>query len=336
MKKVIQGFLFATVLLSACAKTSNDEVAIPNETEKVMANNRVMCGTDALLKEQSLAHPEIKTRLAEIETQTQQFISNTTAQSRMLATGVLEVPVVWNVIYSNLTENISDAQLQSQLDALNRDFAAVNTDYNLTPAVFQSVRSGNCKISFVKKQTIRKYNARTSWNYNQEMKSTTTGGLNPTTPTTALNIWVVNQIYSNGGSVVAFAQPPGYTFSTDGVVLTHRFCGSIGTANISYYKLGRIGVHEVGHYFNLKHMWGDDSSASTCGLSDDVNDTPPATVATFYCPAFPTNNACTGKPLMTMNYMDYVDDPCKYMFTTGQRLRMQATFAVGGPRAGLR
>ena len=80
---------------------------------------------------------------------------------------------------------------------------------------------------------------------------------------------------------------------------------------------------------NLRHIWGD----ATCG-NDLVNDTPVANAANFGCPSYPHLSTCTGKPIeMTMNYMDYTDDACMYMFSNGQKGRISAVFAAGGPRA---
>src|SRR5205085_4332233 len=108
--------------------------------------------------------------------------------------------------------------------------------------------------------------------------------------------------------------------------------GRTGTVEAPYDK-GRTATHEIGHYFNLRHIWGD----SNCG-NDLVDDTPIHNTYNFGCPSFPDNSSCGGTvhPMMTMNYMDYTDDPCMFMFTNGQKTRMQATYAVGGPRASMR
>ena len=165
------------------------------------------------------------------------------------------------------------------------------------------------------------------------MKKTSQGGIDPTSPATTLNLWSCN--LSNG--ILGYAQFPGGSPATDGVVILYSAFGSRaiypGGTYIAGYDLGRTASHEVGHYFNLRHIWGD----ATCG-NDQVGDTPIHTNSNFGCPAFPDNSSCGGTvhPMMTMNYMDYTDDACMFMFTGGQAVRMQATYAVGGPRAGLR
>jgi hypothetical protein len=89
--------------------------------------------------------------------------------------------------------------------------------------------------------------------------------------------------------------------------------------------LGRTGTHEVGHWLGLYHIWGDDF----CG-DDLVNDTPPAEEENYECPNYPhnANNDCGAgsRGEMFMNYMDYVDDACMVMFTSGQANRMLAAF----------
>ena len=155
------------------------------------------------------------------------------------------------------------------------------------------------------------------------MKKTTKGGLNPTNPKTRLNLWVCN--LANG--ILGYAQFPGGSSATDGVVIDDNAFGSTGTV-VAPYHLGRTATHEVGHWLNLRHIWGD----ATCG-NDLVTDTPNHNAANFGCPGYPHYSTCTGTPVeMTMNYMDYTDDACMYMFSAGQKTRLKATFAVGGPR----
>ncbi|MEZ5053960.1 MAG: M43 family zinc metalloprotease [Chitinophagales bacterium] len=104
--------------------------------------------------------------------------------------------------------------------------------------------------------------------------------------------------------------------------------GRVGTATAPFNK-GRTATHEVGHWLNLRHIWGD----ATCG-SDLVSDTPTHNTANYGCPAAGHKSTCSGTPVeMWMNYMDYTDDACMYMFSNGQKSRILATFASGGPRA---
>jgi hypothetical protein len=132
-------------------------------------------------------------------------------------------------------------------------------------------------------------------------------------------------------SILGYATFPGTaTSTTDGVVIDFRYFGTTGTATAPFNR-GRTATHEVGHWLNLRHIWGD----ANCG-SDLVNDTPTHNTSNVGCPSYPHYSTCTGSPIeMTMNYMDYTDDACMYMFSAGQKTRAQALFATGGLRAGL-
>jgi len=117
-----------------------------------------------------------------------------------------------------------------------------------------------------------------------------------------------------------------FTSSTDGVVLLYS---SLPDGAAAPYNEGRTATHEVGHYLNLRHIWGD----GRCRQDDFVADTPSSDGANYGCPSYPTVN-CKSTD-MTMNYMDYTDDACMYMFSEGQKSRMRAIFASGGIRESL-
>lgn len=158
------------------------------------------------------------------------------------------------------------------------------------------------------------------------MKLSRNGGIDATNPTENLNIWVVN--YLSQGKYLGFAQFPGGDPATDGVVIGHNFFGRTGVVSAPY-NLGRTATHEVGHWMNLRHIWGD----ANCG-NDEVADTPLHNAYNFGCPVYPHYSTCAGTPVeMTMNYMDYTDDACMFMFTEGQKGRSLAVFASDGPRS---
>ena len=125
------------------------------------------------------------------------------------------------------------------------------------------------------------------------------------------------------GGLLGYAQFPGGAASTDGVVITHSAFGTRGTARAPFDG-GRTAVHEIGHWLNLRHIWGDDDEG--CSGSDFVADTPNQAGPNLGSPSFPTatcGNAPNGD--MFMNYMDYTDDAAMFMFTKGQAARMDAT-----------
>jgi hypothetical protein len=225
------------------------------------------------------------------------------------------------VLYNTPAQNVSLAQLQSQIDVLNKDFAGSNSDHNLT-STYNEVKAGDIGVKFVLDQVNRKETSKSVWQVNDVMKKSP-NGIPATSPTTKLNIWVVN--LANG--YLGFAQFPGGNPATDGVVLDDNATGTIGAAEAPFDK-GRTATHEVGHWLNLRHIWGD----AKCG-SDLVDDTPLHDSPNFGCPPAGHRSTCTDTPIeMTMNYMDYTDDACMYMFSVGQRSRMLATFVAGGPR----
>jgi hypothetical protein len=277
------------------------------------------CASMEVLQAQIQADPSRGSRLQEIEAFNEEFANR--PDNMRLVNGVYEIPVVVNVVYKTTAQNISDAQIASQIDALNKDYNATNADLSKVPSNFQSVKAGNTNIRFVLSKVVRKVTTKTSWTTNDAVKKST--GITPTTPTTSLNIWVCNL----SGGILGYAQFPGGASATDGVVIDDNAFGTTGTVSAPFNK-GRTATHEIGHWLNLRHIWGD----ANCG-NDQVSDTPLHNTANYGCPAAGHLSTCTGKPIeMTMNYMDYSDDACMYMFSAGQKTRMLASFATGGGR----
>ncbi|MCG2611554.1 zinc metalloprotease [Flavobacterium sp. SM15] len=312
MRKII----LAGAMLAILTSCNNEESTTTTETSNPTVQKRG-CASNDVLQEQLKENPELAIRMNEIEA----FTDNAIRMNR-LVNGQIEIPVVVNVLYRTSAENISDAQIQSQIDVLNKDFNAQNSDFNQVPAAFSGVKA-NVGIHFVLDQVIRKSTTKTSWGTRDAMKKTKQGGLNPTDPTTKLNLWCC----TIGGGILGYAQFPGGSSATDGVVIDSKYFGLSGQVNYPY-NLGRTATHEVGHWLNLRHIWGD----ATCG-SDLVSDTPLHNTANYGAPTYPHYSTCTGTPIeMTMNYMDYTDDRAMYMFSEGQKSRMMAIFAAGGPR----
>ncbi len=233
--------------------------------------------------------------------------------------GVINIPVYVHVVYSNSNENISDAQINSQITVMNQDFRKTNSDANGIPSEFAGV-AADTEISFSLAGVFRNANSRTSWGTTSAVKTT----YPPVTPSTHLNIWVCNI----GGGILGYAQFPGGNSATDGIVISPQYFGSTGYVSAPFDK-GRTATHEVGHYLNLRHIWGD----GRCRQDDFVADTPSSDGPNYGCPSYPTVNCKSND--MTMNYMDYTNDACMFMFSAGQKSRMRAIFASGGPRAAM-
>ena len=273
-------------------------------------------------------HPEMIDQMNDIEEHTARVIANKRFQ-RSEVTGVITIPVVVHVVWNTAEENISDAQVQSQIDVLNEDFRAMNADVSNVPSLFAG-RVADSEIEFVLDQIVRVQTTKRSFRSNDDMKFASKGGSDVITPETHLNLWVCDL----GTSLLGYAQFPGGPAATDGVVCHYSYTGRIGTATAPY-GLGRTATHEVGHYLNLRHIWGDGG----CTVDDFVSDTPLMGQSNGGCPAFPATNSCDegagDEPDMWMNYMDYVYDECMYMFSEGQKSRMRAIFEPGGPRAAM-
>lgn len=291
-----------------------------------------VCGTDEHLHDQLKQDPGLQDRMEAIENFTNNYLANNPAGDRTVVT----IPVVFHVLYKTAAQNISDAQIASQLAVLNDDFRKLNADWPNTPAQFLGLVA-DCEVQFcmaardpngaATNGIVRKSTTVTNFGTNDAVKFNAQGGDNAWPAASYLNIWVC-QI---GGGILGYAQFPGGSANTDGVVIDYRYFGTTGTATAPFDK-GRTATHEVGHWLNLRHIWGD----ANCG-NDQVADTPIHTTSNGGCPAFPANSTCggTSHAMMTMNYMDYTDDACMYMFSTGQKNRMQAVLAAGGARNSL-
>ena len=300
------------------------------------------CASFEHLQQQLLHNPQMAAQLESIErfTQTHPTVSN----PMMRGTPVYTIPVVVHVLWNTSAQNISDAQIQSQINALNLDYQLLNADTASVPTAFKSFVA-DCQITFCLAKRdpsgaastgiIRKQTTKSSFNAdNDDAKSNSTGGDAAWNASKYLNLWVVPDITSGGQSgILGYAQFPGGAAATDGVVIGYKYFGTTGTA-VSPFNKGRTATHEVGHWLNLRHIWGDEAA---CAADDLVSDTPLQGDKNFGCPSFPLRDACTasGNGVMFMNYMDYTDDACMYMFTNGQKSRMYGVLQTGGARAAI-
>ena len=324
--------LGATALLfAACKKSSSPSNSI--EADEPQAITERYCAAQEVFEEQLRADPGMQLRVNKLEEFTNRFIQS--GDMLRLAGDTIEIPLVVHVIYRTAAENISDLQVVSQIQVLNEDFQNRNGDKTkLPPNSFQEVVSSGLNVRFVLDQTIRKPTKTRSFSSNDAVKSSRRGGSDAVDPVNKLNIWVCNL----GNGLLGYAQFPGGNPDTDGVVCLYSAFGSrakySGGSYISRFDLGRTTTHEVGHWMNLRHIWGDDGTG--CSGSDLVGDTPNQGGYNVGCPSYPKvscSNGNTGD--MFMNYMDYTDDRCMFMFSQGQKARAIAVFASGGPRAAI-
>lgn len=325
MKKLLFGVM-ALGMLAAC-NTTEETANLTEDNARTATASRKSCPSEEIRAELLKNDAKARARFAAIEAGTEKFIQ-AKKLGRVLADGTVEIPVVVNLLYRTTAENLSDARIAEQIAVLNKDFGATNSDVNKIPAEFASVAAGDTKVRFRLVKTVRKSTSVRSWKTNDAMKKASTKGIDATDPTQYFNIWVVGDM----GSILGYATFPESAGQwNDGVVLASKYTGVTGAT--APYNLGRTATHEVGHYLNLRHIWGD----ATCG-NDFVADTPTQTSSNGGSPTYPLYNTCGGvqRSVMFMNYMDYVYDSAMYMFSAGQKARIQATVASSGPRAGLR
>lgn len=288
------------------------------------------CATTEYMEEMRRNNPEFNQQMIDAEASMTKLLENSNAtvitQPGQRAKVIYTIPVVVHVVYQNATENISDAKVFSQIEILNEDFRRLNADTTNTPSYFQTV-AADCEINFCLAQTdpngnptngiTRTSTTVTSFNTNNDVKHDATGGKNPWNVTQYFNIWVCDL----GNFLLGYGEFPNASVSqTYGLVNHYKYFGNIGA--VAPYNLGRTATHEVGHCFNLIHIWGDDGSA--CTGTDQVADTPNQADENYSCGS-PITISCTNGPNgdMYQNYMDYSDDACMNTFTQGQKTRMR-------------
>ncbi len=237
---------------------------------------------------------------------------------------VYVVPVVFHVIHMNGPENISDAQIRNAVDIMTRDFRKQNTDIvNVVPQ-FQSI-AADCQIEF--RLATKDLNNNCHSGINRVQSSLTYDGWNDGLKGLSywprnkyLNIWVCANLEGAAGySIFPQHVSSSWEAGEDGIVILSNYVGNIGTGSEAR---SRALTHEIGHWLNLSHLWGDSNypgDESNCGMTDWVSDTP-QTIGHISCNL--AASTCDGSLDNVQNYMEY--SYCSNMFTAGQRARMRA------------
>ncbi len=294
------------------------------------------CSTFTYWQQELKKDPSLAEKLNQAEWFTRQQLSGNQSTEGIRRVGgtqgnnIIRIPVVVHILYHYPSEKISDREVMTQMEALNKCFRRRSADTVNTPSYFKPL-AADCEIEFElatsdpqRRSTtgiIRKYTPIKEWLADDKMKFSNEMGDDAWDPKSYLNIWVCNL-----HGVAGYSSVIGGADNKDGVVIG---CPVFGTINTMHgFEMGKTAVHEVGHWLNLKHLWGDEY----CG-DDGVADTPKQAGYNIDCPGVITIT-CGNGPYgdMYMNYMDFTNDACMNLFTHGQKSRMRALFAPGGLR----
>ncbi|MBK9762029.1 MAG: T9SS type A sorting domain-containing protein [Flavobacteriales bacterium] len=259
-------------------------------------------------------------RIANAEAELGSFTQNFQQSAERGGGSLYIIPVVFHIIHNNGPENIGNDQIFDVMRVLNEDFNKQNSDWDNVVLTFLD-RVGDIGIEF-RLATIDPSGNCTNGITRTVSALTNDGG----SDMKALIQWPRNK-YVNVWVSASANGSAGYTFrpgsaqfypEEDGIVLQHTYTGSIGTSTLGR---SRTLTHEMGHFFNLKHTWGngnDPELPSNCDQDDDVSDTPNS-VGWTTCTL---SGASCGSLDNVENFMDY--SYCSKMFTAGQGTRMIA------------
>lgn len=294
-------------------------------TAPLFAQVENWCGTAHAREQLIKEHPEVLDQEAKLEQFTKQFVTNYQSNSRhRAAQGPIVIPIVFHIIHQGGDENISDAQVMDEVRILNRDYNLQNPDTSQVVGPFKYIM-GNIGLQF-RLANIDPYGNCTNGIDRIYSDQTYVGNdyskLNGWPRDKYLNVWVVKYMMHG---VAGYAYYPSavatiYDSPTmDGVIILSDYIGSIGTSSPG---TSRALTHEIGHYLNLEHPWGNNNNpGESCG-DDEVNDTP-ETKGWNHCPNSSQSMVCTNGVIENyQNYMDY--SYCSVMFTEGQKARMIA------------
>jgi PKD repeat protein len=287
------------------------------------------CATDEIHQWRLVNEPGYAEAYQALQDYTAKFVAEHPAGYSPKA--VVTIPVVFHIVLSPAQHaTFLDSRCLEQIDVLNQDYAGLNT-HSIAP--FPASMKTNTELQFCL-ATIdpsgqptsgieRRDYSGSGWGTNSGVKYYAQGGLDAWDNTKYLNFWICDL----GGGLCGYALYP--TSSPEyGLVNHYTYTGVTGAS--APYNLGGTGTHEIGHCFNLKHIWADSPG---CSPDDDCNDTPLQDEEQYGNPTAPLFDACTpsGNGINFQNFMDYVDDIAYANFTPDQKTRIQACFASGGP-----
>ena len=292
------------------------------------------CGTIPLLEARLNRNPALRVRFEQQRIEFNRIVQERIAARAFQADAVYTIPVVFHIVVTN-PSLVTDAQIQAQLDTLNKDYAGLNGDSVRVPSYFKPV-FGRSNIRFCLAQRTpsgdlstgieRTTTTQTSFsNSTDAVKHASSGGADSWDVNSYFNVWICP--LSN--NVLGYSTIPQDGSGNDqGVVIDYR---SLPGGSLTSYNGGKTLTHETGHYFNLYHIWGDDNGA--CTGTDYVDDTPNQGNSSSTCVSGIKLDNCTtsGNGIMYQNYMDYTSDACLVMFTLMQVARMESALTLYRP-----
>ncbi len=291
-------------------------------SKALMAQELKFCGQTHAQERIKSKNPKLYDQVLETAKELEEFTAKYALQKSNERGTVYVIPVVFHIIHNNGIENISNEQVYDAVRVLNEDFRKLNADTSDIVQAFKAI-AGDSEIEFRMAQKDPQGNCTNGITRTASME--TYLGEMPSTSDVSrwprenyLNVWVVNSISFGAAGYTNYPSTLHWYPEEDGIMILHSYVGSIGTGN---YVRSRAMTHEVGHWINLMHTWGDSNDpemASNCNDDDNVADTP-NTMGWTYCNL--TGNSCSSLDNV-QNYMDY--SYCHKMFTQGQATRMRA------------
>jgi PKD repeat protein len=287
-----------------------------------LLNAQLPCGSDDYNRRLIQQHPaEVAIAQAQLDADKNAMFQN---GDNRAATYI--IPVVFHIVHDYGIENISDAQILDEMAILNRDFQKQNPDTVAVIPEFQNI-IGNVSIEF-RLATLDPEGNCTNGIDRIPSKKTNNGDdgskLNGWPRRNYLNVWVVKSIGAQGVAGYAYqpASVTGMGAAVDGIIILHDYIGSIGTGTP---YTSRALTHEVGHWLDLSHPWGNTNSPGVACGDDGIPDTP-QTKGFQTCPTPAQAIICDTVGIGTIeNYQNFMEySYCSHMYTEDQVLAMHA------------
>ncbi|HEU4472245.1 MAG TPA: choice-of-anchor J domain-containing protein [Flavisolibacter sp.] len=299
------------------------------------------CATDDIMRELFRTDPQVRLRYETakraMDAKVSQYLANPNAPS-LRTTAIITIPVVVHIATDN-PNLVTDAVVQRQIDTLNWYYGNAPTGDSLRVSEPFRTSYGRSQIRFCLAKRTPTDQPSTGINRITTSSQFTAGGSHPSTVAPAwntqkyLNIWVIRFT----GTTLGYAYYPNTWPAGDqriGLVVGYQYFGSDAAYLDGTYNGGKTAVHEIGHYFDLPHTWGNGNDNVSCAADDGFSDTPPTNGPTFGCPGAAVTNSCspTAPGIMFQNHMDYADDACMLLFSAQQVVRMETALNTSSDR----